>query len=76
MTPRTRALAALPAAALTAALLAGCGSHGSSAGSSGAPGTSAAPAPVSSSDLARMQKLVDQADSAAARADSDAASDK
>jgi hypothetical protein len=68
-----RALALLPAAALAALLLTGCGSHGGAAGGPGAAGsTSPAPAP---SELAHMQKLVDDADSAASAADSDAAAD-
>ncbi|MFI0720437.1 hypothetical protein [Streptomyces sp. NPDC021224] len=68
---RRQALALLPAGALAAALLlTGCGSHDGASGSTGA--TSPAPA---ASDLAHMQKLVDDADSAAAAAESDAASD-
>jgi hypothetical protein len=69
---RTRALTLLPAAALGLAVLGGCGQHGSA--SAPAPG-STSPAP-SASDLVHMQKLVDDADSAAAAPDSDAAADK
>ncbi|WP_333769796.1 hypothetical protein [Streptomyces sp. IBSBF 2435] len=69
-----RALAVLPAGALAALLLTGCGSHGHAAGSPGSPG-STSPAPAAS-DVAHMQKLLDDADSAAAAADSDAAADK
>lgn len=76
------AAAAVLAAAL---LLTGCGGHGHSAAPAApaAPGSapvatsgdsSAAPAP-DPSELARMQKLVDEADSAAAKADADAAGD-
>jgi hypothetical protein len=68
---RARALALLPATALAALLLTACGGHSGAAGSPGS--TSPAPAPA---DLAHMQKLVDDADSAAAVADSDAAADK
>ncbi|WP_225846655.1 hypothetical protein [Streptomyces sp. HPF1205] len=71
MTRRAKAFAVLPAAALAAALLAGCGSHGSSAGPAG--GTPSAP---TASELAHMQKLVDDADSAAAKADADATGDR
>ncbi|CAG7656193.1 hypothetical protein [Actinacidiphila bryophytorum] len=67
---RARALALLPAGALAALLLAGCGSHGSAAGTPG----STSPAPAAS-ELAHMQKLVDDADAAASAADTDAASD-
>lgn len=69
-----RALTLLPAGALAALLLTGCGSHGRAAGSPDTPG-STSPAPAAS-DLAHMQKLVDDAASAAAAAESDAASDK
>jgi hypothetical protein len=69
---RARALALLPAGALAALLLTGCGGH---AGSAEAPGATTPPAP-GASDLAHMQKLVDDADSAAAVADSDAAADR
>ncbi|MFG1806705.1 hypothetical protein [Streptomyces sp. NPDC049040] len=65
-----RALALLPAGALAALLLTGCGSHGSAAGTPG----STSPAPAAS-EIAHMQKLLDDADSAASAADSDAASD-
>jgi hypothetical protein len=69
---RRQALALLPAGALAAALLlTGCGGHDGVSGSPDA--TSPAPA---TSDLAHMRKLVDGADSAAAVADFDAASDK
>ncbi|WP_327292333.1 hypothetical protein [Streptomyces sp. NBC_01198] len=68
---RWRPLALLPAAALGALLLTGCGNHGHAADSPG----SASPAPAAS-ELAHMQKLLDDADSAAAVADSDAAADK
>jgi hypothetical protein len=74
VTRRTQAFAALPAMALAAVLVAGCGSHGSSAGPAGT--GSSTPSAPSASDLVHMRKLVDDADSAAARADSDAAGDK
>jgi hypothetical protein len=69
-------LALLPAALLAGAvLLTGCAGHDGSAGpGSGAPTGSASP-PAGPSDLAHMRKLVDDADSAAAVADSDAAAD-
>lgn len=63
-----RPLALLPAAALAALLLTGCGSH------AGAAATPPATSPAAS-DLAHMQKLVDDADSAAAAADSNASTD-
>lgn len=66
-----RALALLPAGALAALLVTGCGSHDHAAGNPG----STSPVP-SASELAHMQKLVDDADSAAAAAESDAASEK
>ncbi|WUH94952.1 hypothetical protein OG900_35600 [Streptomyces sp. NBC_00433] len=68
-----RALALLPAGALAALLLTGCGGHSGADGSADPGSTSPAPA---ASDLAHMQKLVDDADSAASVADSDAAADK
>ena len=68
---RRRTLALLPAAGLAALLVTGCGSHGHAADSPG----STSPAPAAS-DLAHMQQLVDGAASAAAAAESDAASDK
>jgi hypothetical protein len=70
VTRRRRALALLPAGALAALLLTGCGSHDHASGTPG----STSPAPAAS-DLAHLQKLVDDADSAAAAADSDAAGD-
>ncbi|SHL45365.1 hypothetical protein [Actinacidiphila paucisporea] len=70
---RGKALALLPAAALAALLLTGCGSHSGAAGPAGPGSTSPTPA---ASELAHMQKLVDDADSAAAVADSDAAADR
>lgn len=64
-------LALLPSGALAAALLlTGCGSHDGASRDPGA--TSPAPA---ASDLAHMRKLVDDAESAASTAESDAASD-
>jgi hypothetical protein len=75
VTRRARALALLPTAALAVAVLGGCGRHsGSAEPASPSPG-STSPAP-SASELAHMQKLVDDADSAAAAAESDAAGDK
>jgi hypothetical protein len=73
VTRRARALAALPAAALAAALLTGCGGGAHTPAAAPSAG-STSPAP-SASELAHMQKLVDDADSAAAAADSDAAKD-
>jgi hypothetical protein len=68
---RRQLLALLPSGALAAALLlTGCGSHD---GASGGPGATS-PAPAAS-DLAHMRKLMDDADSAASAAESDAASD-
>ena len=82
--------ALLPTALLAAAVLVtGCGGNSGSdhsaapasstatapGNSAAAAGTSPAPAPAPS-ELAHMQKLVDEADSAAATADSDAAGDK
>lgn len=61
----------LPAVALGALLVAGCGGNDTSAGSPG----STSPAPAAS-ELAHMRQLVDGADSAASVADSDAAGDK
>ncbi|MFG2421161.1 hypothetical protein ACGFWD_19205 [Streptomyces sp. NPDC048448] len=52
-------------AAVTVLLLAGCG-HGADAGQS-------APASSSSTDLGHLRKLVDDADSAASKAESDMA---
>lgn len=83
MTGRARVLVALPAAALAFAVLTGCGQHDRSAAPAAPAGATApsatagstSPAP-SASELAHMQKLVDDADSAAAEADSDAAGDK
>jgi hypothetical protein len=71
VTRRARAVAVLPAAALAAVLVGGCGSHDKSAGSTGS-----TPSVPSASELAHMKKLVDDADSAASQADSDAAGDK
>ncbi|WP_405591836.1 hypothetical protein [Streptomyces sp. NBC_01190] len=77
MTRRTRPLLALPIAALALALLTGCGQqhHGAASGTAGATAGRTSPAPAAS-EVARMRKLVDDADSAAAVADSDAAADK
>jgi hypothetical protein len=81
-TPAALRIAGPPAVVLAAVLLAGCGSHGSTAGPAGTvpPGPAASagasvPSPPPASELARMRKLVDDADSAAATADSDAAGD-
>ncbi|MFI1098028.1 hypothetical protein [Streptomyces sp. NPDC020917] len=73
MTRRLRALALLPAAALAAAVLAGCAHHDASAGSDQG---GASPSAPSASQLAHMQKLVDGADSAASAAEKDASADK
>ncbi|MFJ2633002.1 hypothetical protein ACIO6U_13810 [Streptomyces sp. NPDC087422] len=81
---RTRAGAVLAACAIAGALVTGCGHSGrtsapassadtSAGASAGAGSDSSAP---SDSELARMRKLVDDADSAAAAAESDAAADK
>ena len=70
---RLRTLTLLPAGALAAVLLAGCGGHSPAAGSPGTPG-STSPVPAAS-ELAHLQKLVDDAESAASAADSDAAAD-
>ncbi|MYS19649.1 hypothetical protein GA0115240_11145 [Streptomyces sp. DvalAA-14] len=77
MTRRAGLLAAAPAAALALALLTGCGGqqHAAAPGPAAPAPGSTSPAP-SASQLAHMQKLVDDADSAAAVADSDAANDK
>lgn len=75
MTPRTRrTLALLPAAALTALLLTACGTHSGTADHPDGKGSASPTAPPS--DLAQMRELVDDADSAASAADSDAAADK
>ncbi|MEU6080158.1 hypothetical protein [Streptomyces sp. NPDC047108] len=79
--PLRRAALALPA--LTAAvLLAGCGGgERSGSGAEDAPSSpaSSATAPAGddgdAADLSRMQKLVDDAESAVGKADSDAATD-
>lgn len=73
MSRGARVLGLIPAAALAAVLTTGCG-HGHNGGSA-APAGSGSPAPAAS-ELAHMRQLVDGADSAAAAADSDAASDK
>jgi hypothetical protein len=65
-----RAAAALPAVTLLAALTAGCAHH--DAASPKTPAVSGTPAP---SGYAEMRKKVDAAESAAAAADRDAASD-
>ncbi|MFF6959983.1 hypothetical protein [Streptomyces sp. NPDC008317] len=83
---RTRAGAVLAACAIAGALVTGCGHSGrtsapassadtSAAVSAGASAGSDSSAP-SDSELTRMRKLVDDADSAAATAESDAAADK
>ncbi|MBY8881246.1 hypothetical protein [Actinacidiphila acidipaludis] len=75
MTRRRRAAALLPAAALAFAVLTGCGSHGAAGADPGSSGAVTPSAP-SASQLAHMQKLVDDADSAAATAEKDASGDK
>ncbi|WP_329139563.1 hypothetical protein OG552_33780 [Streptomyces sp. NBC_01476] len=69
MTRAARLPAAAATAALTVALLAGCGRHHTPAAGTPSPAGSA-------SRLADMRKLVDDADAAAATADADAAGDK
>jgi hypothetical protein len=76
VTRRLRAAALLPAAALAFAVLTGCGHHDGPAGAdSGASGT-IAPSPPSASELAHMQKLVNDADAAASAAEKDASADR
>ncbi|HEY5834608.1 hypothetical protein [Streptomyces sp.] len=71
MTGRIRGFAVLPAVALAALLVAGCGQDDRGGASPGS-----TPSAPSVSDLAHLRQLVDDADSAAAAAESDAAADK
>ncbi|MFH7336765.1 hypothetical protein [Streptomyces sp. KHY 26] len=85
MTPPRSRRAPTAVALLCIALTTACGPHGaagkSGSGQPGTPvisapsGTTAAPSP-SATDLSQLTRIVDDAESAAAAADSDAASDR